>query len=178
MVTVKKPEWFSFFFCPLSLLNIVIQHVVLTEREHLAELTCSSLRAEGREGDDGEDTADESQLQRGADATLGPRQNLLQDQRIQSLQANGEFCLARHASDSTAPVQASHPIMTSLFRFFSRGLTRLQVKTSKWRYLRVSFRLLPPSSQSAAMSSVCFQPRRPGGDEPRGRSGRVPGTSH
>lgn len=53
---------------------------------------------------------------------------------------------ARHL---TVLAQASHRIMTSLFSFYSflsRGLTRLQVKTSKWRHLRVSFRLLPQSS--------------------------------
>lgn len=105
----KTSSGASSFFFLYFLLNIVIQHVVLTEREHLAEPTCSSLRAEGREGDDGEDAADESQLQRGADATLGPRQNLLQDQRLQSLQANGEsWCTGQATSQYDPGLPANH----------------------------------------------------------------------
>lgn len=94
--------------------------------------------------------------------------------------------MVSHGAQDKPPhstTQASLRIMTPLSSlssssFFFRGLTRLPVKTSKCRYLRVFSLLAAAAHRSAAMSLFCLQPRRPGDDEPRGRSGWVPGTGH
>lgn len=55
--------------------------------------------SERGESHDGQDAESSRKLCRGTDATLGPRQILLQDQGVQSLQADGELHRLEHLSE-------------------------------------------------------------------------------